>query len=731
MPAFSTLTDDFTDGVIDAVKWEGSYGTFDETGGRARVLSDTGYPALRSAAIYSLVGSHIMAQVFPAPVGSSTGSVTSEMLINLGAGTRLIIIADTQAGTIQFRSDVQYGDATGVTTAYNPTAHAWWRIREAAGTVHLETSPDALTWTTHRQIPTPSWITTGNNPVFFSTHRDVASTTAQYFQIDNVNLAPTGTTTPGPPSGLLVTPADTSAVLSWTAGTNAASYDVEHRAVNPGGPVVTDTIEPWTEIEFFAAGDGAWSQVSGPPVTLTGTGTNARFRTPASMTETTLVFAYGPSTVTVKVSRAAIGIVQTDGTVRAARFRAVNPNGTTPAPTQILIDGSVAPAPAQSANGLMAVTSATQAQQDEAVRTLWTNFKTNLRQNTTNGWWAVLANAQNGLNPYVAEGQGYGMMLAAQMAPADPAARGIFDGITKYVLDHPSVIDPALHAAQQDINMVNRGGADSATDGDLDIAMGLLMADKQWGSAGTYNYLQLARDRINALKRSVISPKTGLIELGDWSGDFSGSGGTDWTNVSRPSDWMIGHFESFRRATGDPTWDTVKTAHMNALKRLQSVYASSTGLVPDFAIGGPAAVAPAGPNVLESPNDGNYYYNACRVPWRLAMTPDAEARAAAVKIAAWAKTKSGGTPANLPTGYRLDGTTVDEFGTALTVFNYNDMAFTAPMAPAAAAGTDQAWLNALWGHLAANSGNTGYYSGSIQLLCMIRVGKTYDLSLTV
>ena len=44
------------------------------------------------------------------------------------------------------------------------------------------------------------------------------------------------------------------------------------------------------------------------------------------------------------------------------------------------------------------------------------------------------------------------------------------------------------------------GKSYSATDGDLDIAFGLLLADKQWGSAGAINYLAEARKVIAAIK---------------------------------------------------------------------------------------------------------------------------------------------------------------------------------------------------------------------------------------
>ena len=37
----------------------------------------------------------------------------------------------------------------------------------------------------------------------------------------------------------------------------------------------------------------------------------------------------------------------------------------------------------------------------------------------------------------------------------------------------------------------------AATDADEDIAFALVMADKQWGSTGSLNYLNLAKTQIN------------------------------------------------------------------------------------------------------------------------------------------------------------------------------------------------------------------------------------------
>ncbi|MFB9878703.1 glycosyl hydrolase family 8 [Planobispora siamensis] len=334
-----------------------------------------------------------------------------------------------------------------------------------------------------------------------------------------------------------------------------------------------------------------------------------------------------------------------------------------------------------------------------------------VRQNCGNGWYQVFSPDAD--HPYVAEAQGYGMVITATMAGADPDAKKIFDGLLKYVLDHPSSITPGLHAAEQDASCRSVNGGDSATDGDLDIAYGLLLADRQWGSSGAYNYRQLAIRHINAIKAGEVNPTTKLLKLGDWS---SAGGEHYW--ISRSSDWMAAHFKAFRKATGDAAWDTIRANHQNLITSLQSRYAPGTGLLPDFVVDTDTTARPAPGEVLEDPNDGNYWWNACRTPWRIgddAVTSgDATSLAAARKLNAWIKSKTGGDPAKIVNGYRLNGTALSGGG---------DPAFFAPFAVAAM--TDpgsQAWLDALWNRMLATPLDTsGYFSASIQLQVMITV----------
>ncbi|WP_017241882.1 glycosyl hydrolase family 8 [Streptomyces sp. SS] len=338
-----------------------------------------------------------------------------------------------------------------------------------------------------------------------------------------------------------------------------------------------------------------------------------------------------------------------------------------------------------------------------------------VRQNCGNGWYQIISPDAD--HPYVAEAQGYGMVVTATMAGADPDAKKIFDGLVKWKIDHPSSVNPNLLAAEQDTACKSVNGGDGATDGDMDVAYGLLLADKQWGSAGAYNYKDLALKHIAAIKKDELNPTTKLLKLGDWS-----SSGDQYYWISRTSDWMVDHFRAFRTASGDTTWDAVRGAHQTQISRLQSTYAPGTGLLPDFVVDTNTTPKPAPGQVLEDPNDGAYWWNACRTPWRIAddavTSGDATSLAAARKLNGWIKSKTGGDPNKIAIGYKLNGTQIS---------SGSEAAFFAPFAVAAM--TDpgsQAWLDALWNKMLATPIDTSsYFSASIQLQVMITVSGNH------
>jgi endo-1,4-beta-D-glucanase Y len=315
----------------------------------------------------------------------------------------------------------------------------------------------------------------------------------------------------------------------------------------------------------------------------------------------------------------------------------------------------------------------------------------------------------------VSEGHGYGMVIAAIMAGHDPEARAIFDGLYAYFRDHPSVHSPDLMAWNQVKGCGNAkdGGDDSATDGDLDIAFGLLLASKQWPSGGSIDYAAEARKVITAIKAKEMNAQTKLALLGDWStaGDPAYFG-------TRPSDFMIDHFRAYGAAAGDAWWTGVVDAHYSLVATMQSTASPQTGLLPDFVVNTDTTPKPAKPKFLEGNNDGEYGYNSCRVPWRLGtdyvVSGDARAKTALTKVNTWIRSATNNNATKITGGYHLNGT-------PLSANLDNTMAFVSPFGVSAMIdASNRAWIDAIWNVMVARAvDDDDYFGNSIKLLSMI------------
>lgn len=323
----------------------------------------------------------------------------------------------------------------------------------------------------------------------------------------------------------------------------------------------------------------------------------------------------------------------------------------------------------------------------------------------------------------VSEGHGYGMMITALMAGHDPDARKYFDGLFRFFKDHPSASSPNLMAWNQVKGCANssRPGADgTATDGDLDIAHALILADRQWGSDGAINYLQEARSVVAAIKKFEINPTTFGVLLGDWAAPSQ----PQYHYGTRTSDFVADHFRAYQALTQDGDWARVIDQLYAVVRTIQANDSPNTGLMPDFVVATDASARPAPADYLEGAQDGEYGYNACRVPWRLGtdylLHGDARALAALRKINAWIQVKAGGDAGAVIDGYTLAG--ADSAG----AFGFS-MAFVAPLAVSAMSdGGNQAWLNSLWSKMAdAPLAGTGYYENTLKLLSMIVVSGNW------
>jgi endo-1,4-beta-D-glucanase Y len=311
------------------------------------------------------------------------------------------------------------------------------------------------------------------------------------------------------------------------------------------------------------------------------------------------------------------------------------------------------------------------------------------------------------------EAHGYGMVTFAYMAGQDIRAKDYFDGMFYFFKVHPSSGNPKLMNWQQAIKdgkVVSVGGS-CATDGDMDIAYGLLLADKQWGSNGKINYKAEAVSIINALKESTVHSKYKTLKMGDWAVS-EGARGTDAT---RPSDFMLQHLKSYKKATGDVIWDIVAKNSYGIVNHIFADFSPKTGLLPDFTEYKDGKFVPAIGKLLEAPTDGSYSYNAARTPWRLATdyltTGDAGAKTQLTALNSWIRTEASNDPNNIRSGYYLDGKVMDGR-------SYQDLTYQSPfMVSAMIDAKNQQWLNKLWDNAVKN--NKSYFGDSITMLCMI------------
>ena len=306
----------------------------------------------------------------------------------------------------------------------------------------------------------------------------------------------------------------------------------------------------------------------------------------------------------------------------------------------------------------------------------------------------------------VSEAIGYGMMITAFMASDDPMAKTYFDGLDSFRKRFPSAINPAFMCWKIPANERPLKD-DCATDGELDIAYALLLAHKRWGGEV---YVAEARSLIRAIGSALVRPDYSL-RLGDWN---------DAPGQTRPSDFMPVHFRAFRECTGDSFWGKAEDRSYEILDELQLGAGKGTGLVPDFAILREGSWIPAKAGFLEGRHDGDFYYNACRVPWRIGwaavLTGDKRAKGFLERFMDWAESSTK-DPEKFRAGYRLDGVPVhnSDFATSC---------FISPTGVAAMALGKKVWEGSVLCH--ALESREEYYEDSINLLCLILLSGSYQ-----
>ena len=320
------------------------------------------------------------------------------------------------------------------------------------------------------------------------------------------------------------------------------------------------------------------------------------------------------------------------------------------------------------------------------------------------------------------------MMIVVLMAGADPNAQTTFDGLYRFYKAHPAKPGNHLMAWAQDKDCKSTDNS-SATDGDMDIAYALLLADKQWGikssskgsgsGSSSINYLQEAQLLIGDIMLYEINKKSYTILLSNGS-----DGDSDDYCDTRSSDFMPSHFRAFKAATDDVRWDKVIANNYCLFTKMQNKYSPDVGLLPDFIRHVNHNPHPARAHYLESKYDGYYNYNACRVPWRIAtdylLYGDARAKTITAKINRWLRGTTQDNPDNISAGYTLAGNDLPDR-------HFEALSFIGPFAVSAMVdGRNQQWLNSIWDYLLHfKLKDYDYYDNSIKMMDMIILSGNY------
>jgi len=247
----------------------------------------------------------------------------------------------------------------------------------------------------------------------------------------------------------------------------------------------------------------------------------------------------------------------------------------------------------------------------------------------------------------------------------------------------------------------------SATDGDLDIAYALILADEHWGSKGDLKYDRLAKQLLSDIKAKEINPTTKLPRVGDWAT------AAKTADLVRPSDLMTAYFRKFASYTRDGSWSKVVSNSQKTLKNLSDQHA--TGLMADFVTvnGTQLQLGSVKAKQVASKYDDQYGFNACRIPWRVAydyqLNHSQVSKSIVKKMCQFFTNEK-----KITAVYTLNGKAVE---------SYANMAFTAPIAYAATVISDQKLASRYSKVLTEPMVSKDYYPATIQMVTLLTSGS--------
>jgi len=112
-----------------------------------------------AAGAKSILGCEVSVEVSQVAAAGADVNGVFQFADPMNVQSSAVVFAE-RGGQLSFVTKAN-GTSTATQITYDPNAHRYWRLRESAGTVFYETSPDASAWTVQQHIATPSWASAG------------------------------------------------------------------------------------------------------------------------------------------------------------------------------------------------------------------------------------------------------------------------------------------------------------------------------------------------------------------------------------------------------------------------------------------------------------------------------------------------------------------------------------------------------------------------------------------
>jgi endo-1,4-beta-D-glucanase Y len=204
---------------------------------------------------------------------------------------------------------------------------------------------------------------------------------------------------------------------------------------------------------------------------------------------------------------------------------------------------------------------------------------------------------KNGLGGAYSEGIGYGMLITANVG-----TQAEFDGVwATYKAAPKSQLGLMQWTCNECVTDCAASNGSAASDGDLDAAMALLQAEARWGGGA---YLEAGRQLVATIRGAVLRNCAGKVQLtpGEWD---PGCGALN------PSYFSPGYYRAFAQVDplGVGVWN-------QAIDSAYELFVSTMNTESPADSSPTATIWPDGMGSTCYSCNG---YDACRVPWRLAI----------------------------------------------------------------------------------------------------------------